>query len=440
MMSKQKTFSYWQWKTIIVLMAGYAIFYLVRKNFSFAMPSLNAEFGIDKVQLGLFLTLHGVIYGFSRFFNGILVDKGSARKIMSLGLLLCGVTNLFFGCSDWAARWISAWGDWSFTVTLVYLMGIMWVINGFLQGMGFPPCSKILTHWIHPNELATKMSVWNMSHSIGAGIAMALCGWLLIPHFGWRWCFIVPGVIAVLSSFWLYLTIKDSPTDAGFEEVAGGRKEEISTPEQLAEHKAFVNQHVYRSRIIWTLALCNFFVYVIRFSALDWGPTLLTESKGLSLATATILCVIFELVGGNLGMIAAGWATDHIFHSKAHHTCVFCLVGAALSIIVFALIPGTAPWWVLLIPYSLMGFFIYGPQALIGICTANHATKRASATANGLVGIFGYLSTIVSGVGFGYVAQHFGWSAAYVTIFTTAIIGILLFLTIWKAPANGYEE
>ncbi len=48
-------------------MIGYALFYFVRKNFSITMPALEAELGISKVKLGLFLTLHGIIYGLSRF-------------------------------------------------------------------------------------------------------------------------------------------------------------------------------------------------------------------------------------------------------------------------------------------------------------------------------------------------------------------------------------
>ena len=479
-----KTLKYWQWRTIVVTMIGYAMFYLVRKNFSFSMPGLGAEFGITKTQLGLFLTLHGVIYGLSRYVVGIITDRNSARKVMSLGLMLCAAVNILFGTSDAVAGWIVALagkaGDAAAIASvLVYVMGVLWMVNGFLQGMGVPPCTKTLTQWIHPKELATKMSIWNMSHSIGAGLAMALCGWLVMPHLGvdlsldpevvasisanlnldmsdpanvakvtgfaahfgaWRWCFLIPAGVAILGSIWLFFTMKDSPSDVGLPEVVGKKKAIVTTPEEAAEHKAFVNKHVYRNRIIWTLAVTNFFVYVVRFAALDWGPTLLTESKGLSMANATTLCVVFELIGGNLGMLFWGWATDHIFGSKAHHTCVVCMIGVALCIAAFWMLPVTAAWWVMLIPFTLLGFCIYGPQALLGICAAQHATNRASATANGILGIFGYLSTIVSGFGFGFIAQHYGWNAAYVTIFVCAIIGLVTVFTIWGAKATGYTE
>ena len=102
----QKGLKYWQWRTIIVTMVGYAIFYLVRKNFSFSMPGLGAEFGITKTQLGLFLTLHGIIYGLSRYVVGIITDRNSARKVMSLGLMLCAIVNILFGTSDFFTRLI----------------------------------------------------------------------------------------------------------------------------------------------------------------------------------------------------------------------------------------------------------------------------------------------------------------------------------------------
>ena len=473
-----RTFRQWQWRMIIMTMIGYALYYLVRKNFALAMPGLTADYGITKVQLGLFLTLNGVVYGLSRFVNGILTDKGSARTIICLGLLLSSVVNILFACSDHFAGYVVEFAakrgtTLTLTSVMVLFMGLFWVMNGYLQGMGVPPCTKTMTQWVHPDELATKMSVWNMSHSIGAGLAFALCGWFIMPHLGfdvsasaekvaaiaanigteitdpkvlefamhfcaWRWCFIIPALICIVGVVWLFLSFKDSPSDVGFEEITG-KKAKVTNAEENDEYKAFIRKQVFGNRIIWTLAVANFFVYVIRFAALDWGPVLLGESKGLSLVTATTLCFVFEIIGGNLGMLFWGWVTDKYLASKAHRTCVICMVGAALCIAGFFCVPVTAQWWVMMIPFTLLGFCIYGPQALLGICAANHATNRASATANGILGIFGYASSIISGVGFGYVAQHFGWNAAYMVIFVTAILGALTMMTIWRAKANGYE-
>ena len=37
-----KKYNYWQWRTLIILMIGYALFYFVRKNFSIVMPALES--------------------------------------------------------------------------------------------------------------------------------------------------------------------------------------------------------------------------------------------------------------------------------------------------------------------------------------------------------------------------------------------------------------
>ena len=63
--------------------------------------------------------------------------------------------------------------------SLVVLFGVLLVANNIFQGSGFPPCARLLTHWIPPTELATKMSVWNTSHSIGASLLAILCGYIM---------------------------------------------------------------------------------------------------------------------------------------------------------------------------------------------------------------------------------------------------------------------
>ena len=39
-----------------------------------AMPAMQDDLGISKADLGLFLTLHGLLYGVSRFVNGMWAD------------------------------------------------------------------------------------------------------------------------------------------------------------------------------------------------------------------------------------------------------------------------------------------------------------------------------------------------------------------------------
>ena len=58
---------------------------------------------------------------------------------------------------------------------------------------------------------------------------------------------------------------------------------------------------------------------------------------------------------------------------------------------------------------------------------------------NGFTGLFGYASTIVSGAGLGYLAQHYGWNHAYIAMIAMALVGMAVFLLMWGAGRDGYE-
>lgn len=447
-MTNNPRFRFWQWETLAVTTAGYALYYLIRKNLSIAMPLLG-EIGVSKIQLGAFLTAGGIVYGVGRFLNGIVADRNSARKVMAAGLFICAGVNALFGFSDYIATGSAAAKvaeGASAPLALVWTMGIVWIVNQYFQGMGVGPCIKTLPKWFPPEELSTKQSIWNLSHSIGAGAVFALCGWYLIPAFhSWRLCFIVPAAIAALGGVAVCFLFKDEPAAVGLgglEGSGGGGVE--SRPDRAAKagaetaeaYSAYVSRWVFRNPKIWTIAIADFFVYTVRFAALDWGIVLLTESKGLSLALATTLCFTFEIVGGNLGMIVAGWATDRFFASRAHRTSVVCMAGAAASIAAFWCVPASAPVAVKLVPFMMIGFFIYGPQALLGVATTQQATPRAAGVAGGFVGIFSYASTILSGIGLGWIAQRWGWNGALAVMLGASVVGGLALLPIWTASPS----
>lgn len=304
----RKRFIYWQNRTLIATMVGYALFYFVRKNFSFAMTGMETDLGIPKTSLGIFLTLHGVIYGVSRFFNGVLADRVNARFFMAIGLALCALANFAFGFGQDIAGWITGVQDGSqFTNTLILFMGILWVLNGWLQGMGFPPCARLLSHWIPPKELATKMSIWNTSHSVGAGLVVILCGYIMGTmgvgenHVGaWKWCFWIPSAIAMAGAIGLFITLRDTPQSVGLPELPGTEQKntsEASDKKTTKHDKRMLRRMVFGNPTIWILSIANFFVYVVRFSILDWGPTLLKQSKGISLEMAGWLVALFEIAG-----------------------------------------------------------------------------------------------------------------------------------------------
>ena len=416
----EKKFQTAQWKFIIGSMRTYACFSLTRKKLSMAQPLMLEEGVISTYALGTMLTIHGVVYGLSRFVNGFWADRLNGRIFMFVGLALSALMNFVFGCTS-----------------LSVLFAVFWIINGWTQGMGFPPCAKMLTHWIHPRELATKMSIWNTSHSFGEVMALGLCSALLALGFGWRWCFWVPAVLAAAVAFFCLFFVKESPKEAGLPEleIENARSDEQGSALTTKDRMRLV----FGNRVIWMIALANFFVYIVRFGFLDWGPTFLKQYKGIPVSKGGLMIIAFE-VAAIVGTIFAGWITDKVFKGRGVRTCAFCMLFTALFSFGFWYLPSGAPIWQATILLMGAGFFIYGPQALIGIVAANQATKEAAAMANGFTGIMGYASTVMSGIGVAFIKEHYGWGATLCSFAGFAIIGMVLFLFAWTANANGYKS
>jgi OPA family glycerol-3-phosphate transporter-like MFS transporter/OPA family sugar phosphate sensor protein UhpC-like MFS transporter len=138
-------------------------------------------------------------------------------------------------------------------------------------------------------------------------------------------------------------------------------------------------------------------------------------------------------------MLVAGWLTDRLFGGRGARMCVFCMALACLFLLLFWKMPAVPPW-VSAMFLSGAGFFIYGPQSLVGTIATNLATKRAAATAIGFTSLFAYASTVLSGWGMGIVVERYGWNAAFGLLVGAGVLGMMLFILAWPAKAHGYRE
>src|SRR5436853_6332371 len=261
-----RKYRFWQKRVLITSIIGYATFYFVRKNLSVAMPYLEHGLGIRKTQLGLFLTLQGLLYGVSKFANGFLGDRANAGAFMAFGLGASALINVLFGFNS-----------------AVVTLGLIWMANGWFQGMGFPPCARLLTNWFSPKQLASRMSIWNTSHQIGSGLVAILCSYLVV--ISWRLAFFVPAAIAFVIVIFVWFTLPDTPPSVGLPEVEGTELHS-EKHESSAEFRRFVIDRVFRNKYIWIVSLANFFVYTIRYAVFNWGPTILLETKHVKITHA----------------------------------------------------------------------------------------------------------------------------------------------------------
>ena len=331
-----------RWQILEATFIGYATFYFVRNNLPVVSKEMGQALHYSKSQIGDLLALTAIAYGIGKFVMGAWSDRSNPRYFMPAGLLATALCNFAFGAVN------------SYPVHLV-----LWTLNGLAQGMGWAPCGRSLSHWYSVRERGTVFAFWNIAVNVGGGLTGLIAAYST-AWMGWRSAFYVPGVLAVLCAVYLIVRLRDTPQSVGLPPIEeyrndypedGGRDSEA----ELGTRDLLVH-YVLKNRYLWLFAAANFFVYISRYSMLDWGPTYLKEVKHASLEQGGFSTAIFEL-GGIFSVLLMGWLSDKAGGRRGMIT-VLCMVPVFLAFAGILYAPAGMLWLNLTL-FGIVGFFVY---------------------------------------------------------------------------------
>lgn len=439
---------------------GYAGYYLVRKNLALAIPGMiqpleKGGLGYTKLDLGIALSAISIAYAFSKFLMGALSDRSDARKFLVIGLVLSSVLMMSVGL-------------FPFATSSVAIIFTFMLIIGWLAGMGWPPCGRIMVHWFSHNERSFKMSIWNTSHTFGSGLMgnLSAIGTILIGGFfltdigggvmveqGWKAVFVLPSAFALLIALFCWWALRDTPQSCGLPPVDKFRndfsaKKELTSSAKIPVKDLFV-KYIFKNKILWLIAFANIFVYLVRYGIGDWSPTYCQEA-GLLTSEQSKMAFSLHNYAGVPGTILCGLISAKMFKGRcAPANFIYMLLVLVFVVLywkavpvasfisqTFSLDPDTVRVTTVYSALIAIGFFIYGPVALIGVQAVNLVPKNAAGTAAGFVGLFGYLigDALLSKVLIGAVADNasLGWEATFWIFIVASVLAAFFSATTWK--------
>ncbi len=421
-----KTYTRYRWSTMESTFMGYVMFYLVRNNLSVVSKDIGTALAYDHNMIGNILAISAISYGIGKFIMGSLSDRSDSRKFMATGLLLTGIVNFAFGSME--VYWIHL---------------LLWSLNGFIQGMGWPPCGRSLGHWYSLRERGSMFAVWNVATNVGGGLAGILAAYTA-SSFGWQAAFYFPGTIALFGAVYLYLRLRDTPQSLGLppiEEYKNDyseleKKEGLKHEKELSTRELFID-NILKNKLLWIVAFANFFVYIVRYSMLDWGPMYLREVKGASLLGGGFAIVFIEFAAIPSTLIM-GWLSDRL-GGRRGMVSLLCMVPILFAFYgLYANPPGNLNFDMAML--VIIGFFIYPPVMLLAVSGLDLTSKKAVGTAAGFIGLFGYLGRSLQAKGFGWMVDHYGklygletgWNIVIFSILGATVMGIILLGFTWK--------
>lgn len=408
-------------RVFLGIFLGYAGYYLVRKNFSLAMPDLIDQ-GFSKAQLGFALSGVSIAYGLSKFLMGNVSDRSNARNFLTAGLVLSAFTMIFMGI-------------FPFATSSIAVMFSLLFINGWFQGMGWPPCGRVVVHWYSIKERGTMMSIWNVAHNVGGGLVGPIAILAIEIFADWHSKFYFPGIIALFFAVIAYVLVRDTPQSCGLPPIEAYKndypKNYSADQEKEFTAKEIFFKYVFNNRMLWYIAFANAFVYLVRYGILDWAPTFLEEAKGFSLKESGWAYFFYEYAGIP-GTLLCGLISDKVFKGRRAPATIIYMVLVLIAVLVYWKNP-PGNIWIDNTALIAIGFLIYGPVMLIGVQALDLVPKKAAGTAAGLTGLFGYMGgALFANIAIGLVVDKWGWDGGFEVIVAACVLSIFFTALTWN--------
>ncbi|XP_035224284.1 glucose-6-phosphate exchanger SLC37A4-like [Stegodyphus dumicola] len=365
---------------------------------------------------GLIISSQNVAYAISKFLGGVLSDRISAKLLLSSGLVACGlVTLIFASCSS------------------VEVFALLWFLNGFGQGCGWPACSKILRQWFSPTQFGTWWSVLSASANISGGVSPFLSAFLII-NYGWRFSLIIAGTVSVALGIVASLVLINSPTDVGLQSFSAKPPDEKKGEKSASEGSV---ADLLRCPSLWLISFCYMVVFCAKTSTVDWGQLYLLEDRKHTQYVASAFTSSVES-GGFLGGILAGYLTDWALRNRPSNAdkergnprmpmAAYFMISVlcCLHLLQFYVSESSSKLWISTIGFVL-GAGFYGPIAIYGVVASECAPDHLSGTSHAVVALAANIGAIISGLPFSYVAKYYNWSAIFFILEVTTVINLLI--------------
>jgi OPA family glycerol-3-phosphate transporter-like MFS transporter len=422
----ERLYPRYRWQIMESTFLGYAAFYLVRNNLAVVAKDMEGALHYQHSDIGSLLAITAVSYGIGKFVMGAVSDRSNPRTFMAFGLLATAILNFVFG------------GMTAFSVHLA-----LWALNGFVQGMGWPPCGRAMGHWFSERERGLTFSIWNTAHNVGGGIAGYLAAWAAAYWGGWQYAFYIPGGLAAIGALYLLIRLRDTPQSLGLPPIEEYKNDYPAhhalrgEPERELTTRELLVDCVLKNKYVWLLAFANFFAYITRYSMLDWGPTYLREMKHATLTGGGAAVMALEF-GGIPSTILLGWLSD-LAGGRRGMVAVLCLLPILAAFTTILFIPA-GYLWLDMTMLSAVGLFIYPVINFIVIIALDLNGKKAIGTVAGFIGLFGYLGRTAQAKCFGWMLDYFGaawgkeqaWSLVIAAILACTLVAIFLLAFTWR--------
>lgn len=361
-------------------------------------PFLKDKLGVGFIELGLSMTVFGVVSGLTQAPLGYVVDRFGARKLLILGVCLGSVAFIILG----------------FNLTYPALL-VCAALLGLANSVYHPSDYALLAANIDGRRIGRAFSIHTFSGFFGGAVAPAIVA-ALVAMLGGAGALIASGVIGFVVA--LILVAFPIP------EASAATANTNSSADANAPTSVLTPAIISLTIFFMLLGLSNSGIST-------FGVVSLMSGYGLLFSTANIALTAY-LGASAIGVLAGGFLADRTHrHGDVAAACF------AANVVVVVLIAMFSPHPVLLIAMMTLAGFLGGVIAPSrDMMVRKAAPPGAAGRAFGIVSTGFNMSGIVSPILFGWIMdQSMPRGVFWMAAFFMALTVLLAFVTERRKPA-----
>ncbi|MGN6602855.1 MAG: MFS transporter [Ginsengibacter sp.] len=355
------------WIVVVLLSLGGCLNYLDRIMITTMRPSIMHSIPMTEAQFGLLTSVFLWVYGILSPFAGFLADKINRSSIIIGSVFLWSVVT-----------WLTAYSS-----TFEELLATR-VLMGISEACFIPAALALIVDYHRGPTRSRATSILMVGIMVGSGLGF-IGGWLAERQ-SWNTVFILLGVIGIVFSIVLAVTLKEAPGKSL------NKKEQKEGKVNFFE--AVVSVFGLRSFnlifIAWGL------MGVVSWMVVGWLPTFFFERFKLSEGIAGFYATGYFYPAAMAGLLIGGYWADRWSRSNPRARILVQVIGigiAAPSIFIASQVNILWLAVVLFMLYALFKSFI-DTNMMPALCLVVDPKYRATA-----YGILNFIACIIGGLG-----------------------------------------
>ena len=387
------------------------LLYVDRASISAAKTDICSDLGLSITDFGWIMAAFTLGYALFQTPTGKMADKYGSRRIIS------GIVTI------WSGLTAATGAAWNYLSMLIIR---------FLFGAGeaglFPAIAKVVYNWYPIRERGIVQGINFSGSRIGAAFAMPLVAWM-ITEVGWRYTFVIFGILGLVVSGLWYILFRDKPESArfiGHKEVEYIKNNRQQTSTEVK--KTLSLRLLIKSGTIWKIMIqyiCSNFTF---YFSITWMYTYILERFNLGVVETGFYTSI-PLIAGAAGNWLGGSLVDAIYRRgnwklsrRVPAVIGFALSATGMIMVTQVMSPGLS--------VIFMSLAVFGADMTLSPSWAFciDVGKEDAGVVSGTMNMAGNLGAFVTIIAFPY---FFKWTNRYEPFFIVCSILSMVAIVLW---------